>query len=55
MQLPFGIGKSRSIVGLDIGSSSVKASSSAVKPKGIELLHLGVAKLRPRPSCRARS
>jgi type IV pilus assembly protein PilM len=47
VQLPFGIGKSRSIVGLDIGSSSVKAVELAVKPKGIELLHLGVAKLPP--------
>lgn len=47
MQLPFAIGKSRSIVGLDIGSSSVKAVELAVRPKGIELLHLGVAKLPP--------
>jgi type IV pilus assembly protein PilM len=47
VQLPFGIGKSRSIVGLDIGSSSVKAVELAVKPKGIELLHFGVAKLPP--------
>ncbi len=47
MQLPFGIGKSKSIVGLDIGSSSVKAVELAVKPKGIDLLHMGVAKLPP--------
>ena len=47
MQLPFGIAKSRSIVGLDIGSSSVKAVELHVKPRGIELLHLGVAKLPP--------
>ena len=46
MALPF-LGKSRSIVGLDIGSSSVKAVEVAVKPKGIELLHMGVAKLPP--------
>ena len=47
MQLPFGFGKSKSIVGLDIGSSSVKAVELAVKPKGIDLLHMGVAKLPP--------
>lgn len=47
MQLPFGFSKSRSIVGLDIGSSSVKAVELTVKPKGIELLHMGVAKLPP--------
>lgn len=46
MQLPF-LGKSKSIVGLDIGSSSVKAVELAVKPKGIDLLHMGVAKLPP--------
>ena len=33
MALPF-LGKSKSIVGLDIGSSSVKAVEVAVKPKG---------------------
>jgi type IV pilus assembly protein PilM len=47
VQLPFGFGKSKSIVGLDIGSSSVKAVELAVKPKGIDLLHMGVAKLPP--------
>jgi type IV pilus assembly protein PilM len=47
VQLPFGFSKSRSIVGLDIGSSSVKAVELTVKPKGIELLHMGVAKLPP--------
>lgn len=47
MQLPFRMGKSKSLVGLDIGSSSVKAVELAVKPKGLELLHLGVAKLPP--------
>ena len=46
MALPF-LGKSKSIVGLDIGSSSVKAVEVAVKPKGIDLLHMGVAKLPP--------
>ncbi len=43
MQLPFG--KSKSIVGLDIGSSSVKAVELAVRNKGIELLHVGMAPL----------
>jgi type IV pilus assembly protein PilM len=43
-----GFGKSKSIVGLDIGSSSVKAVELAVKGgKGFELLHLGVAPLPP--------
>ena len=46
MALPF-LGKSKSIVGLDIGSSSVKAVEVSVKPKGIDLLHMGVAKLPP--------
>ncbi|HME73242.1 MAG TPA: type IV pilus assembly protein PilM [Myxococcota bacterium] len=43
----FGFGKSKSVVGLDIGSSSVKAVELAVKPKGFELLHLGMAHLPP--------
>jgi type IV pilus assembly protein PilM len=43
--LPFG--RSKSIIGLDIGSTSVKAVELVVKPKGIELLHLGVAPLPP--------
>lgn len=43
-----GFGKSKSIVGLDIGSSSVKAVELALKGgKGFELLHLGVAPLPP--------
>jgi len=45
VQLPFG--KSKSIVGLDIGSSSVKVVECAARSKGIELLHLGMAKLPP--------
>ena len=45
VQLPFG--RSKSIIGLDIGSTSVKAVELVVKPKGIELLHLGVAPLPP--------
>lgn len=45
MQLPFG--KSKSIIGLDIGSSCVKVVECAARSKGIELLHLGMAKLPP--------
>ncbi len=45
MQLPFG--KSTSIIGLDIGSASVKAVELTAKAKGIELQHVGVAKLPP--------
>jgi type IV pilus assembly protein PilM len=48
VQFPFArFGKSKSVVGLDIGSSAVKAVELAVKPKGFELLHLGVAQLPP--------
>ena len=43
----FSFGKSKSIVGLDIGGSSVKAVECAVKSKGIELVKVGVAKLPP--------
>jgi type IV pilus assembly protein PilM len=43
----FGFSKSKSVVGLDIGSSSVKAVELAIKPKGFELLHLGIAHLPP--------
>ena len=42
MQL-FSLGKTKSIVGLDIGSSSVKAVECAVRNKRVELLHVGVA------------
>jgi type IV pilus assembly protein PilM len=45
VQLPFG--KSNSIIGLDIGSSSVKAVELIAKAKGIELLHVGIAQLPP--------
>jgi type IV pilus assembly protein PilM len=45
--MPFGFGKSKSIIGLDIGSSSVKAVELAVKPKGIELINMGVAPVPP--------
>ena len=45
MQLSFG--KAKSIVGLDIGSSSVKAVECVVKKSGIELLNVGVAPLPP--------
>lgn len=46
MQL-FSMGKSKSIVGLDIGSSSVKAVECAVRNKRVELLHVGVAPIPP--------
>ena len=44
MQL-FSMGKSKSIVGLDIGSSCVKAVECVVRNKRVELLHVGVAPL----------
>jgi type IV pilus assembly protein PilM len=48
VQLPFAsLGKSKSIVGLDIGSSCVKVAECAVRSKGIELQHFGLAKLPP--------
>ncbi len=43
----FSFGKTKSVVGLDIGSSSVKAIECVVKNKGIELVHFGMAKLPP--------
>jgi type IV pilus assembly protein PilM len=43
----FSFGKAKSIIGLDIGSSSVKAVECAVKSKGIEMVRVGVAKLPP--------
>ncbi len=43
----FSFGKTKSIIGLDIGSTSVKAVECAVKSKGIELVRVGVAKLPP--------
>ncbi len=46
MQL-FSMGKSKSIVGLDIGSSSVKAVECAVRNKRVELMHVGVAPIPP--------
>jgi type IV pilus assembly protein PilM len=41
------MGKQKSIVGLDIGSSSVKAVECAVRNKRVELLHVGVAPIPP--------
>jgi type IV pilus assembly protein PilM len=41
------LSKPKSIVGIDIGSSSVKAVELLVKPKGLELLHVGAAPLAP--------
>ncbi len=43
----FSFGKTKSIIGLDIGSTSVKVVECAVKTKGIELVRFGVAKLPP--------
>ena len=43
----FSFGKAKSIIGLDIGSSSVKAVECAVKSKGVEMVRVGVAKLPP--------
>jgi len=45
--MPFGFGKSKSIIGLDIGSSSVKAVELSVKSKGVELINMGVAPVPP--------
>ncbi len=45
MQLPFLRLRSKSILGLDIGSSCVKAVEVAPRGNGFELLHLGVAPL----------
>jgi len=41
--------RSKSIVGLDIGASSVKAVELGIHPKGLDLAHVGVAPL-PRES-----
>ncbi len=46
MQLPF-LSKSRPIVGLDIGSSAVKAVELNVSSKGFEVVNLGMAPLPP--------
>ncbi len=45
MQLPFG--KATSIIGLDIGSASVKAVELTAKAKGFEFQHVGIAQLPP--------
>jgi type IV pilus assembly protein PilM len=45
VQLPFPRLRSKAIVGLDIGSSCVKAVELAPRGDGFELLHLGVAPL----------
>jgi type IV pilus assembly protein PilM len=45
VQLSFG--KSKSIVGLDIGSSSVKVLECIHRSRGVELLHFGMAPLPP--------
>ena len=45
MQLPFLRLRSKSVIGLDIGSSSVKAVEVVQRGNGFELLHLGIATL----------
>jgi len=45
VQLPFLQLRSKSVIGLDIGSSSVKAVEVVPRGNGFELLHLGVAPL----------
>ena len=45
MQLPFLRLGSKSVIGLDIGSSSVKAVEVVPRGNGFELLHLGIATL----------
>ncbi|MBW2396574.1 MAG: type IV pilus assembly protein PilM [Deltaproteobacteria bacterium] len=45
--MAFSFGKSKSIVGLDIGSSSVKVVELINRNKGIELQHVGIAPLPP--------
>ena len=46
MRLPF-LSKSKSLVGIDIGSSCVKVAEVAVRPKGFELLAAGTAPMPP--------
>ncbi len=45
--MAFSFGKSKSVIGLDIGSSSVKVVELANRNRGYELAHLGVAPLPP--------
>ncbi len=45
--MAFSFGKSKSIVGLDIGSSSVKVVELVGRNKGYELQHVGIAPLPP--------
>jgi len=46
VQLPF-VRKARPIVGLDIGSSSVKVVELSVSSRGFEVLHMGMAPIPP--------
>src|SRR5258708_3184815 len=41
----FGLGKNKQVVGLDIGSSSVKAVELKRSGKGVEVIHMGVISL----------
>ncbi len=45
--MQFSFGKSKSVVGLDIGSSSVKVVECALRGKGAEVVHAGIAPLPP--------
>ena len=56
VQLPFGLGKSKSIVGLDIGSSSVKAVEMRRQAARASSCSTWASRsFRPKRSCRARS
>ena len=46
MQLPF-LSKSKAIVGLDIGSSAIKAVELHTSSKGFEVAHMGMASVPP--------
>ena len=43
----FGMGKTKQVVGLDVGSSSVKAVELKKTGKGVDLVHLGMEPLPP--------
>ncbi|MDJ0786182.1 MAG: type IV pilus assembly protein PilM [Myxococcota bacterium] len=45
--MKFSFGKSKSVVGLDIGSASVKVVECSQRGKGHEILHAGIAPLPP--------
>src|SRR5579859_1122527 len=43
----FGMAKTKQVVGLDVGSSSVKAVELKKTGKGVDLVHLGMEPLPP--------